>query len=341
MKKTVNPNLIPHMWRNESYCFETVLKDDWFSTVAMVESDIAVATYKYFEENHVAPVLMPVTCSSVSSPIGLGSDSVPVSVYLWENKVYLADSMQFQLEFELRKGFDSVGYIMPSFRGELADERHLNEFFHIEAELRIDFDDCRKFVQGLLKYITGYLLSRHEDRIRKYAGSVDHCRVLLNLQDFNIVKFQETPLILENDEECFSWLDETPIGLTRKGEQLLLEKLGDFIWVVDLPAFGVPFYQKDNDDGNTCNCGDLLFGIGEVVGAGQRHEDATSLINALIDRQVNPSEYEWYIEMKRISPLVSSGFGIGVERYLLWLFQHDDIRDLQVFMRTREGRFAP
>ena len=66
---------------------------------------------------------MPITSESVTSPMGLGSDSLPVSVELFDKNVYLADSMQFYLEYLLRQHPQGVFYIMPTFRGEEPDDR--------------------------------------------------------------------------------------------------------------------------------------------------------------------------------------------------------------------------
>ena len=42
--------------------------------------------------------------------------------------------------------------------------------------------------------------------------------------------------------------------------------------------------------------------------------------------------------LREISPLLTSGWGMGTERYLLWVLQQDDIRDLQVFPRLKGMR---
>ena len=37
--------------------------------------------------------------------------------------------------------------------------------------------------------------------------------------------------------------------------------------------------------------------------------------------------------MKKNYPLQTSGFGMGIERYLMWLLKCDDIRNMQLFLR--------
>jgi asparaginyl-tRNA synthetase len=48
---------------------------------------------------------------------------------------------------------------------------------------------------------------------------------------------------------------------------------------------------------------------------------------------VGADPYRWYLDMKRTRPLHTSGFGMGVERFICWLAGHDDIRDCQILPR--------
>ena len=85
---------------------------------------------------------------------------------------------------------------------------------------------------------------------------------------------------------------------------------------------------------------DLLMGPGEVVGCGQRHKTASEVLEALARHSVESEPYEWYIGLKSEFPLQTTGFGLGVERFLLWLTGHDDIRDLQIVPRDHGRAMA-
>lgn len=52
-------------------------------------------------------------------------------------------------------------------------------------------------------------------------------------------------------------------------------------------------------------------------------------------------EYEWYCTMKEKYPMKTSGFGLGIERFILWLFKHDDIRDCQILPRFNGVNIVP
>jgi len=78
---------------------------------------------------------------------------------------------------------------------------------------------------------------------------------------------------------------------------------------------------------------DLLFGIGETVGAGERHASESELRGALATHGIDSEPYAWYVQMKALRPMRTAGFGLGTERYVCWLLGHNDIRDCQLLPR--------
>lgn len=72
--------------------------------------------------------------------------------------------------------------------------------------------------------------------------------------------------------------------------------------------------------------------MGETLGCGER-ANYVEVIRSLEEHSVNLSDYEWYIEMKKRYPLKTSGFGLGIERLIAWLFNIDDIRKIPYVSR--------
>ena len=267
-----------------------------------------------------------------------GSDSLPVHVELHGECTYLADSMQFHLEYLLRHGGAGVFYIMPTFRGEDPDESHLNEFFHSEAELRGDFDDVVALVSDYLHHCAAAVLSACRDGVSDAAGTVDHLeRLLAQNRCYARVDFQTARRVL-GDDPRFVVHNDGGRSVTRAGEFRLLSEFGSPLWLTNPDRRSVPFYQAWGVE-ESAKCADLLLeGVGEVVGCGERHPDASRTLAAMAEQRVSPEPYEPYLNMKRDHPMVTSGFGLGLERFLLWVLDHDDIRDLQVFPRLKGAR---
>ena len=131
-------------------------------------------------------------------------------------------------------------------------------------------------------------------------------------------------------------------NLTRRGERALMEQFGGFVWVTHWDHLAVPFYQAFGDaERRTARNADLLFGIGETVGAGERHTSDVEMVEALDLHRVDAEPYTWYADMKREAPMRTAGFGLGVERLLLWVLKHDDIRDMQLLPRCNGRRDIP
>lgn len=333
----------PKTWQDNQQHFTSALSHPWYSMIMRLNGLISYATYDYFRSKGFLPALMPITSEAVTSPMGLGSDSLPVLIDLFGNKTYLADSMQFHLEYMLRQHPQGVFYIMPTFRGEDSDSRHLNQFFHIEAEFCGSLDDLIHTIEGLLVQYTRLIQSSLGQELEKHGIGTDHLVRFLDLAKKGLprIRFQDACKLLGDSPSWYKFLDNSPISLTAKAEQELLKRFGEAVWLTHLPKLGVPFYQADDSDGMSSLCADLLLGIGETVGSGQRHYSYDETLNALKERHVDPAAYDWYLRMKKEYPLQTCGFGIGLERFLLWILKHDDIRDTHLMTRLKGQKCIP
>ncbi|HEX6343762.1 asparagine synthetase A [Umezawaea sp.] len=312
---------------------ETTLSSAWFRLITRVNAELVHATGDFYRARDVAPVLMPITVNSVSSPMGLGSDSLPVRIDLFGDPTYLADSMQFQLEFMLRMGLRGAYYIMPTFRGEDPDSTHLNQFFHSEAEITGGLDDVMRLVEDHVTTLCSRLLdSPAADDVAAFAGGLDHVVDIAGRTRFPEVTFEDACALV--DPEHVEDRGSGVRAITRAGELQLIERFGGVVWLSRMPANSVPFYQAGGEDG-TALCADLLLGLGEVAGCGERHTTRAATERAIVGHGVDPANYEWYLRMKELAPLRTAGFGLGLERFLAWVLRHDDIRDLHLMPRLK------
>ena len=131
-------------------------------------------------------------------------------------------------------------------------------------------------------------------------------------------------------------------NITRKAEQELIKIYDGIVWITNYDILAVPFYQKfDNDLAGTTKNADLLFGIGETVGCGERHQNDMVLLKSMELHEVDKEEYEWYIKLKEKYPLQTAGFGMGIERYLMWVLKASDIRNMQICLRFNGKNILP
>lgn len=332
MKRKIIP---PKSWRNLSIHYKVALKDPWYKLLTHLQSEFNYATTMFYREKGFKFIELPITTGSISSPTGLGSDSLPVKVNIGGLDTYLADSMQFFLEYACRINKEGSYYIAPSFRGELADECHLSQFYHSEAEIIGTLDDVIKLCQDYIIYLSKHFLSSLEEEILAATGTVKHLKHLVKSgKNIPRCSFDEAVNLLKNSSNYVEKHDLYR-NINRKGERKLMKYFGGYVWLTNFDHMAVPFYQKYVPDTNCLKAvnADLLMGIGETIGSGERHLTGHDVKKALSLHKVEGDLYDWYIALKDEILLQTSGFGLGVERFFLWVLKHNDIRDMQMLPR--------
>ena len=105
---------------------------------------------------------------SISSPMGSGSDSEPIPIQFGKLDTFLTDSSQFGFEPLLMNGLDKVYCYLPSMRGEDSDKRHLNQYFHCEAEIVGTLEELLPIVEIYIKKLAATLLKMKGTFCLKY-----------------------------------------------------------------------------------------------------------------------------------------------------------------------------
>lgn len=326
----------PHgSWRDGSGDLRALLGNPWLPRLVELFDVFTRASVDFFRTEGLLLLPAPLTTSAVSSPSAPGSDSAPVRITLGGVETYLSDSMQFMLELGCRFHPAGVYYLQPSFRAEPMDARHLSQFFHAEAEIAGTITDTMALVERYVRRLArAYLDSGDELPAIPGLLARPEVQAVADGQPFQAITAAEAASLLGLPARSRLSADDE--------RKLLAQFQGGPLWLTDHPAEQVPFYQAraPYDAGLTLTA-DLLMGIGETVGAGQRHPSAADTAAALSEQGVEQADYDWYLALKDEAPMQTAGFGLGIERFLLWLTGHDDIRDLQLLPRPYGRRWVP
>ena len=322
----------PRTWGRSRAHLVTLLMDPYYRALVQVQDCLHHATNDFFRNHDLRSIDLPLTTESISSPTAPGSDSFPIEIEFLGQRIFLADSMQFMLELGCRLHPRGAYYKSLSFRGEESDDTHLNQFHHVECEIPGTLEDAMSLAADLIQHLTNALVRLCADQVYALAGSIAHLeRLVVSQGEWPRVPFPQAVTELKRVGDGF--VHRHPHGfdvITRKGEAALLQTIGNglALWLTGFPASAVPFYQaRDPQDPFTTLSADLLLGTCEVLGSGQRHVQAADVERSLVEQHVPRVSYDWYLEMRNVKPIQTAGFGLGLERYLMWALQQSDIRD--------------
>ena len=93
--------------------------------------------------------------------------------------------------------------------------------------------------------------------------------------------------------------------------------------------------MKRNKDNKTVAACDLLMPmIGELVGGSQREDNYDILLEKMKKSNLKIEDYQWYLDLRKYGGCEHAGFGIGFERFLMYISGMENIRDVEAFPRT-------
>lgn len=350
-QKLVHPLLNPKEY------YKQAASDPYFRALIYLRHQIRAVSDKYFSQQVGAKnVDLFLMTSSISSPTGPGSDSEPIPLTFGGLNTYLVDSSQFGFEPILVGGISRAYCYLASMRGEDPDKRHLNQFYHCEYEAQENFEDTRKVAEKYVKTLIK-LIQLMPNTIDRMAASPQKTRQIIEeslaIKNFPVITFDEAIEILKKNNKS-GLVRNTPHGddMTAMGEVELLKilKAKTPVWVKYYPRSRVPFYQKPIEDNNSrvlnadLLCPNLLensFG-GEILGMGQRQNLTEEIYESMRLQNIDPYPYEWYIDLRRMPKYkITSGFGLGIERFISWVLGLDDISKAIVYPRMKGVSLNP
>ena len=141
--------------------------------------------------------------------------------------------------------------------------------------------------------------------------------------------------LLQSGRE-FKFPVEWGVDLKTEHERYLCEEVaGGPLFLIDYPKDIKAFYMRLNDDGKTVAACDLLVpGVGELIGGSQREERYDVLRERMAELGVPEEPLSWYTSLRRFGSVPHAGFGVGLERFILYLTSIGNIRDTLPYART-------
>jgi asparaginyl-tRNA synthetase len=331
-------------------------RSNTFGAVARVRNQVCKSIHDFFQEQGFLYVHTPIITASDCEGAGqmfrvttldLGKltrndqGEVDLSKDFFGRSSYLTVSGQLEAEI-LACALGKVYTFGPTFRAENSNTtRHLAEFWMVEPEMAFfELNDNMDLAQAFLKRICRDVLERCSEDMRFFEERIDKTAIstlegIVN-SPFERLTYTEAVDLLQKSGKTFEFPVAWGHDLQAEHERWLTEEhFRKPVILFDYPRTIKAFYMRLNDDEKTVRAMDVLVPrVGEIIGGSQREERADVLEKRMREQHLNPEGYWWYLDLRRFGTVPHSGFGLGLERTVLFVTGLGNIRDVIPFPRT-------
>lgn len=316
-------------------------------TVMRLRSEISYAIHNFFHQNNFVWISSPIITSNDAE--GAGENFI---VSAKNDKNFFGKQANLTVSGQLHaeayaQAFKRVYTFGPTFRAEKSNtNRHISEFWMIEPEIAFcDLDKLMYLIEEFVKYLIRFILKNCKDEM-SFLNKISNNELgekLLGVieSDFEKIEYKDAIKILQKANQTGKAnFDDSDIyfgkDLATEHERFLCETIFNKpLFVYNYPKEVKAFYMKLNGDGTTVAACDLLMpGIGEIVGGSQREDDYKKLFKRCQSLKINIDEISWYLDLRKYGYYKSAGFGLGFERFIMYVTGMTNIKDTIPFPRS-------
>ena len=299
-----------------------------------VQSEIESAFITYLKERNFEEIH---TAKIIDSSTEGGSEMFTVNYF--DRRSFLAQSPQFYKQMMVGAGFERVFEIGHAYRAELHNTwRHLNEYVSLDVEMGFIKDEYElmDLEEGFINYLYNHLNKTCKKELEMYKIELPQ---KVNIPRITLDKAHE--ILLEKYNK------KSPLGnIDAEGEVLISKYVKekydcDFVFLTKYPVSKRPMYtMMDDEDKNLTKSFDLIFDGLEITTGGQRIHDYEMLKENIIKFNLNPDDFDFYLETFKYGMPPHGGFAIGLERLTKKILKLSNIREAALVPRDMK-RLTP
>jgi aspartyl-tRNA synthetase len=247
--------------------------------------------------------------------------------------VFLAQSPQFYKQMAMSAGFNNVFEIAPVFRAENSHTAyHATEFTSIDCEM--SWIDSHHEVMDLEEAVMVNVMKTLKASIGDEFERVFKKELSVPEVAFPRIPFAEAKQIIQ---ENYKYHGEKEFDFDRKEEELIClyarKKLNsDFVFIIDYPFEARPFYHMLDERGLTKSF-DLLYKGIEITTGAQREHRLDILKKQAEIKEIPLESLDFYFNFFKYGVPPHGGYGFGLNRFLMKVFNIDNIRDVTFLYR--------
>lgn len=232
----------------------------------------------------------------------------------------------------------------PTFRAERSrTRRHLSEFWMVEPEYCfIDFAQLQDHAETFLRETAQRLIETSAGDLEVIGSHTGRTPAWVQerlAEPFVRMSYTEAVERCQRQHDItpFAIRPEWGMDLGSEHEQWIVSAMGDRpVILTHYPKEIKPFYMMpDPEDQRVVQAMDVLLpGLGEVIGGSMRHWEYEPLRGRMMDLGMDIESYQAYLDLRRYGSMPHGGFGLGFERWLMWLTGAGSVFDVAAFPRS-------
>jgi len=299
------------------------------NAILKIRHSVVGAIHEFFRSNGYYEFDAPIFQPSQSE-----GGATLFEVKYFNDITYLSQTWQLYAE----AGIFSLGKIYnmgPTFRAEKSKtSRHLSEFWMAEMEAAwMQLDEVTEVAKDEIRFIVKQVLKNNRNELEILERDIKLIEHYAKAE-YPTIKYSEALEILNSKYEM-----NVPWGkdLRTIEEAKIADHFKVPVVVTHYPTEIMGFYKPPSEENpKEALCFDMLApeGYCEIIGGSERSLLVDDMIKRLEADGEDPKNYEWYFELRQYGSVPHSGYGVGVERVVMWLCGIDNIKDAIPFPRT-------
>ncbi|TGZ85252.1 asparaginyl-tRNA synthetase [Ascodesmis nigricans] len=305
--------------------------------------------------------------ATTATPAPTPSSTAPS--HFFKSPKYLTVSSQLHLE-ALAAALPRVWTLSPTFRAEKSDtNRHLSEFYMLEVEVSFieTLDPLLDLIEDMIKSVVGELRNSAPGRELLALASTPSGKgsdqgkgdtasppidlearwdvLSPSLSRWTRITYTTAIELLTAAQSAgkttFAFPPTWGSGLQSEHEKYLAQHFNGPVFVTNYPRSIKPFYMLRVPGEETVACFDLLLpGVGELIGGSLREHEYERLLEGMREHgllpeggSVDDAGLKWYTELRKWGSVPHGGFGLGMDRLLVYLAGLENVRESSTFPR--------
>ncbi|MCV2531233.1 MAG: asparagine--tRNA ligase [Candidatus Lightella neohaematopini] len=317
------------------------IRTNIISSIIRIRNTVFTAIHNFMNTHDFIWITTPIITSIDTEGFSNMFDILTNNKIFFNKKSFLTVSGQLNIE-SYACALSKVYTFGPVFRAEKSNtSRHLAEFWMVEPEIAFaNLQDIIKLIENMLKYIFNYVLNKRIKDIEycvKYNGKnlITRLNNFIN-NGFVHINYDEAIEILKKNKSKFNKQITWGCDFSLEHENYLTNKyFKNIVAITNYPKNIKAFYMRINSDNKTVSAIDVIAqDVGEIIGGSQREERLNKLDICLKEKNLSIKNYWWYRDLRKYGTVPHSGFGIGLERLILYITGMHNIRDVIPFPRS-------